>query len=490
MKHLLSLLPALFFGTCSIAQQNDTFREQYEAFQKQKQTEYADFRQKANRDYAAFMRKAWTWYQAEKGLPMPIQPDPPMPAPVPPVLEKGQPLKEKITPYRSIANIPQPIEQPVPVAPIPETPLSGGLFHFRCYGTDMQVRLDGSQRFTLRSTQEADVADTWETLSGNTYNNLLIDCLAIRKRHQLCDWAYLSVLEQLANDFLGDNTPEAVLLQAFLFHQSGYQTRLGRSKSGKLYALVASRHIIYNMSFFDIGGKHFYPLRYREDGLYIYANPYPGEQQLSLEVGREQLFDEAPLPPRTLQSQGEYPLTATLEFNKNLIDFYNTYPQSYVNNNGTTKWRFYARTPISRQIKEKLYPVLQTAINGKSEQEAANILICFVQTALTYGYDDEIWGGDRPFFADETLYYPYSDCEDRAILFSTLVRDLLHLDTVLLYYPGHLATAVCFREKAGGQTLIINRKKYTYCEPTCSGYAPVGWCPQDLAAIQPEVILY
>ena len=42
---------------------------------------------------------------------------------------------------------------------------------------------------------------------------------------------------------------------------------------------------------------------------------------------------------------------------------------------------------------------------GKSETEAVNMILNFVQTAFTYGYDDEIWGGDRPFFADETLYY-------------------------------------------------------------------------------------
>jgi hypothetical protein len=64
------------------------------------------------------------------------------------------------------------------------------------------------------------------------------------------------------------------------------------------------------------------------------------------------------------------------------------------------------------------YPVLRNVIQGKSEQEAANMLINFVQTAFVYDYDNKIWGGYRPFFADETVYYPFSDCEDRSILFS------------------------------------------------------------------------
>ena len=44
----------------------------------------------------------------------------------------------------------------------------------------------------------------------------------------------------------------------------------------------------------------------------------------------------------------------------------------------------------------------------------------FDRKVSEYGYDDEIWGKDRLFFADETIHYPFSDCEDRAILFSRL----------------------------------------------------------------------
>ena len=44
------------------------------------------------------------------------------------------------------------------------------------------------------------------------------------------------------------------------------------------------------------------------------------------------------------------------------------------------------------------------------------------------------------------FYYPYCDCEDRSVLYSYLVRNLLKLDVVLLDYPNHIATAVCFNE--------------------------------------------
>jgi len=155
-----------------------------------------------------------------------------------------------------------------------------------------------------------------------------------------------------------------------------------------------------------------------------------------------------------------------------------------------TKWTIYASTPISESVKKQLYPALRSKIAGKTETEAANILIGFVQTAFEYQLDEVVWGQDRPFFPEETLFYPFSDCEDRAALFSNLIRDLLGLDTVLLYYPGHLAMAVRFNSKVEGKTLLIDGNEYTYCEPTCSSYAPVGWCPTQLASTKPVIIKY
>lgn len=107
------------------------------------------------------------------------------------------------------------------------------------------------------------------------------------------------------------------------------------------------------------------------------------------------------------------------------------------------------------------------------QREAACRLLNFVQTAFEYEYDDKVWGCDRAFFAEETLYYPYCDCEDRSILFSRLVRDLMGLDVALVYYPGHLATAVAFNDEVPGDYIELGGRRYVVCDPTFIG-APVG----------------
>lgn len=120
-----------------------------------------------------------------------------------------------------------------------------------------------------------------------------------------------------------------------------------------------------------------------------------------------------------------------------------------------------------------MYPSLCKIIADKSNLQAAELLLNLVQTGFVYEYDDKVWGHDRAFFAEETLYYPYADCEDRSILFSRLIRDLLGLDVALIYYPGHLATAVRFDEDVKGDAMIIDGHRYIVCAPTYIG-APVG----------------
>ena len=92
------------------------------------------------------------------------------------------------------------------------------------------------------------------------------------------------------------------------------------------------------------------------------------------------------------------------------------------------------------------------------------------------------------FFAEESLFYPYCDCEDRSILFSRLVRDLLGLKVLLVYYPGHLATAVHFTESVTGDYISLDNQKYVVCDPTYIG-APVGATMPDMDNESAKVIL-
>ena len=153
-----------------------------------------------------------------------------------------------------------------------------------------------------------------------------------------------------------------------------------------------------------------------------------------------------------------------------------------------TCWAMHANVSMEKSVKNRMYPQLKEKINGLSELEAMERLLNWVQTSLVYEYDTTVWGGERVFFAEETLYYPYADCEDRAIFLSRLVRDLLGLKTILIYYPGHLAMAVAFTKEVKGDYIMLNGTKFVVCDPTYIN-ASVGMTMPNMNNKTAKVIL-
>ena len=341
--------------------------------------------------------------------------------------------------------------------------------------------------FELTGVDNESLATGWEVLSNGGYDATLYDCLQLRGKLQLCDWAYLLLLKELSINAYQAMNNESVLLTAWLYCQSGYQMRLANDGS-KLHLLYASRYTIYKQSYYQLDGYNYYSLLPLPEKLQICSAAFENEYALSLQVSTNPKLDKKYSQERILKSDKYSNLVVKYRVNRNLIDFYNTYPTSELDSNPLTRWAMYANTPLTNEVKQDIYPLLEEQIKGKSKREATEILLNFVQTAFIYEYDDKVWGGDRALFAEETLYYPYADCEDRSILFSRLVRDLLDLPVVLVYYPGHLATAVAFPTIEKGDCIVLEQQRFTICDPTYIG-APVGATMPKMNNESAQVIL-
>jgi hypothetical protein len=404
------------------------------------------------------MRKEWKGFRALEGEPVPKQTKP---VEAPKVEPKKEPTADPV-PFKKVIPRTKSVVQPQPLEDIPPSPQPipmKTLFSFSFYNTGCKVSLDASCRFSLRDASENSVADAWKILSGSRYNDLLNDCLRLRRELNLCDWGYMEMGRALTERFFGKACNEAVLMQMFILSQSGYKVRIARAGE-QLALLVPFQQGIYEYSYLAIDGLKYYVMNKKLVGqqIYVFNKEFPHEQFVSLKMSQPH-FSLAATQPKTFSSRLYPDLSVSVSTNKNLIDFYNTYPLS-------SEWNLYALASMSETLKGDLYPAIRRQIAGKSEKEATLILLNFVQTAFKYQTDPEQFGYERPLFADETFYYPYSDCEDRSILFAALVRDLLQLDVILLLYPGHLATAVCFHEKVEGDYMGIDGQTYIICDPT------------------------
>ena len=519
-SRMMLLLLALLCVNGVSAQDDEDPRESFKKARAQMQKDYDDFRKQALAEYSEFVRQAWKKFNAEPAVPAPKEEEIlPQLAPgadqetaswfgkqmaklgnlfksknrkVPDVLQpKPEPqAKKKVEEKKPVEMAVQEVIKPEPVTPQPE-PLAevkeetfrqNNYMKFDVFGTECKVRIGENCRFKLKDVSSDAVADVIaEEFPKPQYDNMLYDCLQERKRHDFSDWAYYQMLLVLTRKFYGEGTNEAVLAQAFLYSQSGYKMRLAHDDS-HLYMLAATRHFIYNKLFFSLDGDWYFMLDGKQsEQLRICQASFPKESSLSLQISAAQRLAMNPSNERTLTSRKNPDFSFTIHSNKNYIDFLGTYPSSTVNNNFMTRWSMYANCPLDENIREQLYPQMKAKLQGKTELQQVQELLWWMHgnvdlegviqdaNCFLYRYDEDVWGIDRAFFGEETLFYPYCDCEDRSILLSHFVRDVVGLDVVLVYYPGHLAMAVHFNEPVEGDYVMCDGRKFVIVDPTYIG---------------------
>lgn len=478
-------------------------QSRFQTYKAGKEREFKEYRDRINAEFADYMRQVWPEFRSNPAVPLPALPEPPAPvvknpdatpgnepvAEEPILIDNVEPAPEPVAPPQPVVPLPKPdapvLPEPVAPAPEPDKPAVPELprpvepapepvapaepakptrptFSFNFYGAECHIPLESRHRFTLKSATEKACADGWNILSSDSYLPVISQCVEYRDKLRLGDWGYVLFLEKMTTAFFSSSRlNEARLMQMFILTQSGYKVRIARTGE-RLVLLLPSEEQIFGYSFLTVGRNRYYILdkSVQQSKFFVFDREFPKEQTFSLRIPRLPLLPLRASAPRHLQSSRDKSLVADISVNRNLIDFYNDYPLS-------SRFDMYSNASLSDRVKEQLYPELQKSISGKSPSAAANILLHFVQTSLDYKTDDEQFGTERPLFGDETLFYPYSDCEDRAILYSILVRDLLGLDVVFLGYPAHIATAVCFgSEDVAGDYLRIDGSRYTVCDPT------------------------
>lgn len=359
--------------------------------------------------------------------------------------------------------------------------------NFTYFGTNLKVRMLEGFKFRLPDLKEQTLSDTWKLLSTPRFNNTIRDFLVIRYERNLCDWAYIEMLYEMAQEYFGKGTNEAMFFTGYMYCQSGYMMRLGKTDD-KLYLLFASKHFIYDHLFYHMDGNDFFLLGNEQIyNLQICDSKYMKEGAMSLFVQSGVSLDPDWSDTRRFKSTKYSDFVFDVKVNKNLINFYNQYPTSMIDGNFMTRWATYANTPLDPSVKEQIYPVIAKHLKGMSQPEAINHLLSMLQTGFEYKLDNEVWGHDRAFFAEETLFYEGCDCEDKSILFSRIVRDILDMKVLLVYFPGHLLTAVHFDKDVEGLYCTYEGEKYVFCDPTFRG-ASFGRIYPEYVNEQPTVI--
>ncbi len=325
------------------------------------------------------------------------------------------------------------------------------------------------------------VADAWDLLSADERYDLLVRTLYhLTVENNIAGWAALSLTDEVASRLTDDDASQAFLM-TWLMVQLGYDMRLIEATDGRLLSAFGCDDVILsgatrNFFLLPVDGKRYYSWQDTGDSFPPFrSHGSLGEQLRPVSLALSAIPSST--VGETVSTRSSTRLNESIEAKtapQGMLDFYTTFPRFCPQGGAVvTQWYNYANAPASRALVTTLEEPLRSKVSGMEPLEAVNTILTFVQDAFPYGYDDRIWGYDRPFFPDESVYYPKSDCEDHAILFTRLVRDILGLNCALVYYPNHLAAAVEIPGHVKGDYINVGGRRFTICDPTYT--RPAGY---------------
>jgi hypothetical protein len=462
---------------------------EFEQWKMQQQQTFQEYKDERDREFTDFLKKQWREMELLRGFvrdeaPKPVKipvakPQPPAPVAKPqpqpaPVAEPTPEQKPTTTPEPTPVPVPAPVViKPIPIvtpaappkpAPVPYTQQKGIKANISYFGTPLTFYYDAGFKKSLPgSLNETAVSNFWSDLSKADYDPLL-DQLSIQKKAlALNDWGYAILVDDLAEQIYPTSKNKQALFTWFILTKDGYRARIAYNDRNA-YLLVPSKQQIFEVPYFTFDGDRYYAVSF--DGtktslgqVYTYDGNYPGAANKFDMSLKSDAAESGKVSSRKLSfdyNGKRYNVVA--DYEKSRIDFLNTYPQLDL--------EMYFDASVSASIGNPLLKQLAEDIKGMNEQQAVNFLLRFVQTSLKYKTDENQFGKENYLFPEETLYYPYSDCEDRSILFAWLVEHLLGLEVVGLDFPGHVATAVHFKDNVAGDAITWNGKRYVVADPT------------------------
>ncbi len=307
------------------------------------------------------------------------------------------------------------------------------------------------------------IASIWDEFAGLNYNHFLYQLSEVANTLNLNQWGYFQLLKECSKQIYNDKNTQ-VLFQWTMLSRSRYKVKIGFTNDD-LFLLVPSVYKMYDIDFVKVKGINYYVMDGNGEQLQTYEKDFP-ETDILMDVTISKPFYTYPIKKSKefKFSYNKKDYAVTLKFDEQMIKFYNTIPLSDV--------LIYFNSVISERTRESVEEAFFPIIEGKSDYEAASILLSFVQQAFDYKTDQQTFGKERYFFADELLHYPYADCEDRSVLYAYLIKTLLKKEVVALGFPGHMATAINLGEIDEGLSVSYNNKKYLVADPTLLGAPP------------------
>ena len=371
---------------------------------------------------------------------------------------------------------------------------SKDLVEFDFYGEKVAILVDEKLRLVANGVDETSIANYFSAISQYRDATKLLWSELMKKANNfgLNDWGKFVLVRKLSEQLFDNHDNRVLFCFYMLRNEGGNKVRIARGGvSNKLLLLMAveESRILYKYTYFNFNENNVdvkYYIVYREstepESIYTYN---VNEQDLMLspiKVDFDKVLMIGKCDKMRKLAINKMNTSVDLPFNSRNIEFLKDMP--------LTNFPVYFGLSMTDEARKVLDNKFANLKSQYSIDEAANILLNFVQTAFDYKTDNDQFGYEKYFYPEELVAYPYSDCEDRSAMFGWLVKEYLGLPVVALSYPNHLATAVYFGDQTtvSGDYVMFNNKKYYVCDPTYIG-ASAGMAMRDFKNVTPEIII-
>ncbi len=439
----------------------------FEEWNRQETQSFVNYQTQMDRAFVDMLQRDWQEYYAVEDSVHYLRPKP-----------RRQPIRQSNPQIKEHIKVSPKLVTPTnaPTISKKRTPIGYQKIAFDFFSIGVEILYEQRFSYNIETISNSTIAKYWYKLSSSNYRPLLKQIREYREVYGLNDWATYLLVREITKQ-INYETNNRNLLSWFILVELGIDAKVGFS-SNHISLLLGSRQKLYGVKYFSLNGKNYYQINNQENHK---LKIYRGEIGLLHTIDFRDKIVKLPLDIKSREirfvyQDREYGLS--FEYNQNLVKLYKTYPQLDYNQYGQL-------STISREfIHQKLSPL----ISNMSEIDAINFLLRLTQNGFRYKTDRENFGYEKVMFFEETLHYSHSDCEDRAIFFAQLVRELLHLPILFIKYPNHLATAISLPNSSiGGDTFIYKNQRYIIADPTYSS-ANIGQAMPDLEGVKFKII--
>ncbi len=477
------VLILLFWPTFLLAQQKEEdYSKQFDKFKNEIQQKFKSFKSANDSIFSAFLRESWEQFELFIDK-RPLKPKPETQPRIDssklvkldklPVILKPIDIDKEIEEYKSRIKPPivrevRDIQEFVPFKKID------------FFGTAINIPLIQTELPALKNVSNSGIASYFDRAADcKELVGLLQNMYKQSEELKLNGWGTLKLIQNVAKE-LYENRNEQIVFSWFALIKMGYKTKVAYVDN-ELYLLCNFEVPLYNNEYCEINSEKYYLVLFEgqsnpDKSFYTYRRNHTDQvNRLPLYLKQLPLL-KSNLVSKTITYQHKQ---IKVNINKNLLDFYETYPNCDL--------AVFLSTPLSETGLKSLDTYFNPLLDGKSDFQKVIILLNFVQDGIKYKMDDQQFGKENYLFAEETLYYPYADCEDRVALLSSLVKHYTGLEYIGLDYPGHLSMAVNIPGAFIGSYLVYKNKQYHFCDPTYIG-AGIGMVMPEYQNVKPGVI--